>query len=534
MKWNKKYIIEVLTVQLVLLPILITAGIFILFVTGGELLNKGLGGRAESNLAQLAILALISFGSLLIGTAVGFVFSKVNKNKPSTVKGKYIPLIIPTIYSLVLALLVTIFSKDNPNTGWWLVYAIKSPMFFILDIALIFMGMNFFIIPAEIMGYVGVAGGYLLQEAKANSTVKDRNSRSLKTAFAGILIGTVFFSLFVSRRIISNGYIEMMYGKSTIGKDLTEYDLFKIAPFKENNGLAKLSKKASLQFAKFEDMPRLDGATAAYPVYSAFTEAVYTGFEEYMRENKDSREKDMYMAFVEADSYPLNIVKCSKTNRAYDRLINGETDIIFTAEPSKDQLKAIKDKGDEFELTPIASEAFVFFTNVKNPVENLSTKEIQDIYSGKITNWKKVGGENRKILPFQRPENSGSQTIMQNKVMRDIEMMKPDTETYAGGMGDIIKEVASYKNAKNSIGYSFMYYSSSMIKNNQIKYIAVDGVKPTVETVINKTYPFTVPVYAVTLKSNKNENVAKMINWILSEEGQELIEKTGYVPMGNR
>ncbi|MBP2023375.1 phosphate transport system substrate-binding protein [Clostridium punense] len=70
-----------------------------------------------------------------------------------------------------------------------------------------------------------------------------------------------------------------------------------------------------------------------------------------------------------------------------------------------------------------------------------------------------------------------------------------------------------------------------MFKNNQIKYIAIDGVLPTAETVRNKTYPFTVPVYAVTLKSNKNENVEKLIQWILSEEGQKLVEETGYVPV---
>ncbi len=119
---------------------------------------------------------------------------------------------------------------------------------------------------------------------------------------------------------------------------------------------------------------------------------------------------------------------------------------------------------------------------------------------------------------------------MQNKVMKDIAMLEQTKETYAGGMGEMISQVASYKNAKNSIGYSFMYYSTEMIRNNQIKYIAIDGVKPTPETVRNKTYPFTVPVYAVTLKSNQKENVSRFIQWILSEEGQGLVERTGYVP----
>ena len=224
-------------------------------------------------------------------------------------------------------------------------------------------------------------------------------------------------------------------------------------------------------------------------------------------------------------------MKCSKTDVAYERLIAGQTDIIFVAEPSKAQLEAIKARGDEFVLTPIGSEAFVFFTNSKNPVENLSLNQIQAIYSGKITRWSEVGGPWNKILPYQRPENSGSQTVMQNKVMKGITMLEQTKETYAGGMGEIISQVASYRNAKNALGYTFMYYSTEMIRNKQIKYLAVNGVKPTPETVRNKTYPFTVPVYAVTLKSNQQENVSRFLQWVLSEEGQSLIEKTGYVPV---
>ena len=68
-----------------------------------------------------------------------------------------------------------------------------------------------------------------------------------------------------------------------------------------------------------------------------------------------------------------------------------------------------------------------------------------------------------------------------------------------------------------------------MINNQQIKFISVDGVKPSPETIRNKTYPFTVPVYAaVTLKSNEDENVLKFLEWLLSEEAQILVEKTGY------
>lgn len=77
-----------------------------------------------------------------------------------------------------------------------------------------------------------------------------------------------------------------------------------------------------------------------------------------------------------------------------------------------------------------------------------------------------------KILPYQRPENSGSQTVMQNKVMKGITMLEQTRETYAGGMGEVINQVAGYKNAKNALGYTFMYYSTQMIRNHQYPYSA--------------------------------------------------------------
>ena len=71
------------------------------------------------------------------------------------------------------------------------------------------------------------------------------------------------------------------------------------------------------------------------------------------------------------------------------------------------------------EVTPVVNEGFVFFTNVNNLVNGLSLKEIQDIYTDKITNWNQVGGDNVKIIAYQRPENSRSQTGMLSLVMKD-------------------------------------------------------------------------------------------------------------------
>jgi phosphate transport system substrate-binding protein len=182
----------------------------------------------------------------------------------------------------------------------------------------------------------------------------------------------------------------------------------------------------------------------------------------------------------------------------------------------------------ELVLTPIAKEAFVFFVNRDNPVSSLTLPQIQDIYQKRITNGKSVGGQNEKIIPFQRPDNSGSQTIMLAMVMGDKELPDPLWEEMSGGMGDMISRVATYRNYSSAIGYSFRYFATGMKPNENIKLLAIDGTEPTVENISNGTYPFTVDVYAVTAGST-NVNTEKLIDWILSEQGQELIEICGYV-----
>jgi len=86
-------------------------------------------------------------------------------------------------------------------------------------------------------------------------------------------------------------------------------------------------------------------------------------------------------------------VRCSKTGVAYDRLIRGETDIIFVARPSKAHLEQALQMNVELHLTPIGREAFVFFVNERNPVQGLTIDQILDVYSGEITHWHALGGQ---------------------------------------------------------------------------------------------------------------------------------------------
>ena len=219
----------------------------------------------------------------------------------------------------------------------------------------------------------------------------------------------------------------------------------------------------------------------------------------------------------------------TNTDPAYTKLINGETDLIIVTEPSSDELKRASDAGVELEVTPVVNEGFVFFTNLNNLVNGLSLKEIQDIYTDKITNWNQVGGDNAKIIAYQRPENSGSQTGMLSLVMKDKKIKEPKREEYIESMAGIIDAVANYDNSKDSIGYSYYYYATTMYGNENIKFLAVDGVSPNHDTIKDESYPLITAYYIVTLKGTKNTAVSKVKKAMLESEGQEIARNAGYI-----
>lgn len=292
--------------------------------------------------------------------------------------------------------------------------------------------------------------------------------------------------------------------RQVIGDGSLEVEEYK--PFQKKTKAVALDEPATLKIE--DDLPVIDGATALYPIYSAFAQAVYP-------------EKDYAVHGSE--------VMSNRTGQAYTNLINGTADIIFVLGPSAEQLKQAENSGKELTLTPIGKEAFVFFVNAKNPVTSLTVDEIKGIYAGEITNWQEVGGKNDEIRAFQRPENSGSQTALQN-FMGTTPIMDPPTENIASLMGTVIGEVADYKNHNNAIGYTFRYYSTQMVKNNNIRLLHVNGIEPTVDTIRSGDYPITNEFYAVTAGS-ENPHVKAFLEWVLSEQGQEIIEKTGYVPI---
>ena len=297
------------------------------------------------------------------------------------------------------------------------------------------------------------------------------------------------------------------YNKSITVNTSPNIDIQAYLPFEENSKIVKTDSK-TLKLT--ENLPRIDGAAALFPVYSAFVNAVYPN----------------------TTKLHDGIFEYNNTPDGYRLLAEKETDIFIGVYPSDEQRAYAEENQTTFEYTPIGTEAFVFFVHKDNPITNLTTEQIKDIYSGKITNWKDVGGKNEKIAAFQRNEGSGSQSMLK-RFMGDTPIMDAPTEMVNDLMAGIIEQVADYKSKTNSIGFSFRYYVEGIIKNPDIKMISIDGAAPTSENIRNGSYPILTPIYAVTYKKNQNGNVDKLLEWILSDEGQYIINETGYVGIKN-
>ena len=273
-----------------------------------------------------------------------------------------------------------------------------------------------------------------------------------------------------------------------------------------------LKKGATQAIFNLDNYPKVDASLATQPLTDAF-------IKNFTASNVD-----------------VSQIEYTNTHPSYVKLINDEVDLIVVTEPSAEELELARQKNVELEVIPVVKEGFVFYVNGNNSIENLTIEQIQKIYTGEITNWSQVGGNNETIKPFQRPENSGSQTGMLSLVMKDLKLMEPPKENLVETMAQIINLVSDYDNGKNSIGYSYYYYAKTMYTSidegvaNGIKLLGVNGIKPTNDTIRSGQYPLNIAYYIVI---NKNEpedsNTRKLVEAMLSPRGQEIAESVGYV-----
>ena len=196
-------------------------------------------------------------------------------------------------------------------------------------------------------------------------------------------------------------------------------------------------------------------------------------------------------------------------------------------ESVKEELKA---DGDPLEQKAIGRDALVFIVNEDNPVQSLTRQQLKEIYAGKITNWKEVGGEDLAIVPFQRGEDSGSQTLFQKLLIQGGPLMEAPTELAPTAMGELVDSIAEYNNSANAIGFSVYYYIDQMYSKPGLRLLAVDGVTPSNETIADQSYPLCNEFYAAILQDSAADSPERRIyEWLSTDAGRSCIERSGYV-----
>lgn len=257
-----------------------------------------------------------------------------------------------------------------------------------------------------------------------------------------------------------------------------------------------------------ENLPRLDGSTAMVPLAQAVASVLLGQPREAVEE----------------------LTRFNRTTQSFRNLLHGECDLLLVGEPNAAVFDEMAEAGFDYDLETIATDALIFVVNADNPVDNLTTEQIRGIYTGQITNWSQVGGADEPIVPFQRNEGAGSQALMRKLVMGDTPMMDAPADYVATGMGELMEVVRGYDSSANAIGYSVYYYAHDMEMAAGLKILSVDGVAPSAQTIRAEEYPHRNAYYCVIAADEPADSPARILyDWMVSEEGQRLVEAEGYV-----
>ena len=214
-------------------------------------------------------------------------------------------------------------------------------------------------------------------------------------------------------------------------------------------------------------------------------------------------------------------------------LINKTTDIATASRRmKKKEIEMAKKRGvNPYEIV-VGYDGIAVIVNKNNPVNKLTIKQLHDIYTGKITNWKDVGGEDLKIVALSREVSSGTHLYFKEHV---VELGKKTKDEFASSVlmfssnQAIVEEVAQNRQAIGYIGMGYL--------NERVKAVAIAQEKepysyPTIKEVIEKRYPLSRPLFMYTNGAPEGI-VKKFIDFVLSKEGQAIFKKIGFVPLVN-
>lgn len=269
-----------------------------------------------------------------------------------------------------------------------------------------------------------------------------------------------------------------------------------------------------------ENYPIIDGSTSTLSIVRAIHMAMYQDNEDYPTE-------------------------ASKTVPSYELLIDKEVDMIIVPYASSQVLQLAKDSAVILEFTPIAAEALVFITPIENKAENITMEQVREIYVNYgLGNWSELGGPDREIVPICRNSDSGSQSQMDNLILKG-ETMHPDiNKNYVElTMEGMLEQVAFYHDGgldgqptkSYAIGYTLYNYLKGMGEmtgiDEHLKMLAFEDIQPSEETLTDGSYTLADGYYAVVASDlPKDHSARRVIDWLKSDDGKNSMKSMGFIP----
>jgi len=285
----------------------------------------------------------------------------------------------------------------------------------------------------------------------------------------------------------------------------------------------------SLEGLTMENYPKVDGSTSTDPLNKLIACKLLGESYKWMQalhlNGTWMLSTDLPQEFVSER------LKSSQTHQSIINLIDGKAELILSARKMSPDEKAYADAaGVSLTETPVALDAFIFVTHPDNPVKSLTIQQIRDIYTGKIKNWKEVGGKDKAIKPYIRNQNSGSQELMESLVMQGLQIADFDVD-YEPELPSIYQHFSVLRSNPDAVGYTVYYYKEQIVRDDVVKSLAINGVSPGKKTIGNRSYPFVAEVVAsIRTDLDRNSMAYKLYELLQTNAAKSVIAESGYLP----
>ncbi|MDQ3048308.1 MAG: PstS family phosphate ABC transporter substrate-binding protein [Bacteroidota bacterium] len=231
--------------------------------------------------------------------------------------------------------------------------------------------------------------------------------------------------------------------------------------------------------------------------------------------------------YMKKDSAASITVVGGGTGVGVAALLEGTTDIAMASRDLKTEEKLkFSEKKIEISETIIAYDALMVVVHPENKINQLTREQLEDIFTGKIGNWKDVGGADEKIIAYSRESSSGTYEFFKEHVLE-----KKNYATNVLSMPATGSIVQSISQTKGAIGYIGLAYDTKEVKALSVSYDqGKTYVAPSVEAAKNKSYPISRPLFYMFTKESAGK-VKSFVDYALSDEGQKIVQEIGYVPV---